>query len=225
MPNRIEILEIIRPATQGRSRPFYCRGSDGQHYFVKGRPRSSQGAEWICAHLAMEFGLPIAPFAIVEIDPALLREAQDDWQHLGSGPSFGSCAVSGVSWLERENTDKVSTDTQRDILVFDWWIQNQDRTVFNTNLLWQATEGRLTVIDHNLAFDKEFNPAGFLEGHLFRTQWDTLDLDRRAGYHRRLVDALPALQKACASLPHEWSWYDADQPSLATSISIVLKPL
>jgi hypothetical protein len=201
MPDRIEIEEIIEPAKQGRSRPFRCRGSDGRYYFVKGRPRSSQGAEWICGHLAQAFGLPIAPFAIVEIDPALLREAKDDWQHLGSGPAFGSCVVGGVSWLERENSDRVSPDLQRDILVFDWWIQNQDRTVFNTNLLWRAVENQLTVIDHNLAFDSAFNAAGFLEGHLFRAQWDSLDLDRRAGYHRRLIDALPALQQAHASIP------------------------
>jgi len=211
MNNPIMIEEIIRPANQGKSRPYYCRGSDGHHYFVKGRPRNSQGAEWICAHLAAAFGLPIAPFAIVEIDSSLLREAPDEWQLMGTGPSFGSRAVEGVSWLERANTAKIQQQLQLDILVFDWWIQNPDRTDFNPNLLWHAAGDQLTVIDHNLALDANFNPAGFIAGHLFRSQWDTLDLDRRANYYHRLTGALPSLQQACASIPDEWNWHDTSE--------------
>jgi hypothetical protein len=177
MPKWIEIEEIIRPATQGRSRPYYCRGSDGHFYFVKGRPRNSQGAEWICGHLARAFELPIPEFEIVDIGEELLKEASDECQLLGAGPAFGSRAVEGVSWLERESVGQILVELQTDILVFDYWIQNQDRTPVNTNLLWQAVNNRLTVIDHNSAFDRDFKPAGFLQGHLFRAQWAILDFD------------------------------------------------
>lgn len=35
--------------------------------------------------------------------------------------------------------------------------RNMDRTRANPNLLYQAESERLVIIDHNLAFDKDFN--------------------------------------------------------------------
>lgn len=37
MAEPIEITEIIRPAEQGRSGPYICRGEDNRLYYVKGR--------------------------------------------------------------------------------------------------------------------------------------------------------------------------------------------
>ena len=39
----LEIVEIIRPAYQGRTTPFLCKASDGEMYFVKGYAASNLG--------------------------------------------------------------------------------------------------------------------------------------------------------------------------------------
>ena len=44
---------------------------------------------------------------------------------------------------------------------------NMDRSDTNTNLIW-TSDGAIKVIDHNLAFDKDFKEEDFFGSHLFR---------------------------------------------------------
>lgn len=207
----ILIEEILEPIHQGKSRPYYCRGSDGNHYCVKGLPRSSQGKEWVAAHLARAFDLPIPPFAIVEIPEQLLREAPGDWRELKPGPAFGSRWEESAAWMERGNLSEVNLELQMDLLVFDWWIKNPDRTAFNPNLIWQPADKAVIVIDHNIAFDADLTLDHFLSGHIFANRWDGIDLEHRSRYHARLAGALGQFESACATLPSEWSWHDLDE--------------
>lgn len=213
MPVLIE--EIMRPAEQGMSRPYLCRGVDGNLYFVKGlnTTRESQVHEWVCGHLGKAFGLPIPDFELVEIDKMLLREVQPEWQEIGSGLAFGSREVRGGAWFELANIPSVPLELRQDVLVFDYWIQNLDRTDFNTNLLWKEMGHELAVIDHNLAFDREFSPEEFLSGHLFRDHWTEItgDLFIRSIYDQRLAQALVIFQDVLASVPQEWYWHDEQQ--------------
>jgi hypothetical protein len=215
MSDIVLIEEIIRPAHQGMSKPYYCRGEDGNYYFVKGinTTRESQAWEWICGHLAQAFGLPLASFSLVEVVPELLEETQDAYKDIGVGLAFGSRQVDGVMWKELAIAKDVDESLQKDLLVFDWWIQNMDRTRFNTNLLWKADSKALTVIDHNCAFDEDFCASAFLEGHLFKEQENAVfgDLAARAEYSSRLLEALPAFDTACASIPNEWQWHDQER--------------
>ena len=56
---------------------------------------------------------------------------------------------------------EVPVNLQQDVLAFDWWIRNSYRYLTekggNPNLFWQPDSHGLVVIDHNLAFDAEFN--------------------------------------------------------------------
>lgn len=211
----ILITEILRPAEQGRSGPFVCRGEDDHVYFVKGRNtgRASQIAEWLCGHLGRALGLPLAPFAQVEILPALLRETVPEWRGIGSGLAFGSREYPKALWLEAQHVAAVPVDLQRDVLVFDWWIRNGDRLLTNSNLLWDAVKQQLVVIDHNLAFDPDFTPRDFLAYHVFREQADHIfgDLMEQASYQQRLLEALSAWDQAVGSIPAEWWWVDDEQ--------------
>ena len=74
----IPIVEVIGPAQQGLSRPLLCVGADDQRYYVKGQQtnRASLWSEWICAHLAQALGLPLPPFSLVQLDPALVRSGR-----------------------------------------------------------------------------------------------------------------------------------------------------
>jgi hypothetical protein len=210
----VQIVEVLRPAEQGKSIPFLCRGEDGQCYYVKGQQtnRASLWREWICGHLAQALGLPIPPFALVQLDADLVRELPKDWQAIGSLPAFGSREHAHTIWLEPGFSHKVPEELQRDVLVFDWWVRNTDRLLGNTNLLWDAEHDGLVVIDHNLALTEDFNSEEFFEHHVFSQRWENLahDLVTQAEYAQRLHQALPAAQKAISLAPQEWLWENAE---------------
>lgn len=69
----LDIVELIRPAAQGITRPFLCNASDGHAYYVKGYGASIAGLmkEWLGANLALAFGLPVPPFEIALLDNGL----------------------------------------------------------------------------------------------------------------------------------------------------------
>lgn len=58
---------------------------------------------------------------------------------------------------------EVPDGIQQDVLVFDWWIHNGDRLLTergsNPNLFWNPASRELIVIDHNQAFDPDFDAA------------------------------------------------------------------
>ena len=80
----IQIIEILGRSEQGMTRPFICRGEDNNIYFVKGvgAGRRSQVCEWLAGNLALELGLPIAPFRIVDV-PFALAENNPQYSELG----------------------------------------------------------------------------------------------------------------------------------------------
>jgi len=212
---RLTIVEIIKQAEQGLSSPFLCRGDDGELYFVKGRAsgRASLWAEWLGGHLGKALGLPIPPFCIAEVPAALIRECPQELRALGSGPAFASRNADACQWLETAASTRVDATLQRDILVFDWWLHNGDRTHGNPNLLWHAGKGELVVIDHNQAFDIRFSIAEFWEHHLFSAQRDAVfgDLAEQARYGERLTAALSVWTEACDNVPPEWHWENDEQ--------------
>lgn len=214
-PNAIlEIHEVIGPSDQGRSRPYKCRASDGSIYYVKGQQtnRRSLWCEWIAAHLARSLGLELPPFAILQLDEALLQELPREWREIGCMPAFGSRLHPSSTWLEPSLVDQVPIETQRAVLAFDWWIKNGDRLKGNSNLLWDASAKRLVIIDHNLAFDPDLSHEEFTENHIFADQWPLLsaDLMDLAEHLRRLSAALPEAQIACDNAPPEWHWENSE---------------
>jgi hypothetical protein len=216
----LQIVEILSPSEQGLARPYKCRADDGEIYFVKGRQttRACLWHEWICAHLAQRFGLQVPPFAIVEICQELLNEAPPAWRDLGVGPAFGSRLHPSAVWLEVSAVGRVPPEVQRDVLVFDWWVRNNDRQIGNCNLLWDVACQELVVIDHNQAFDRNFSVPDFMACHVFAAQWGAImtDLVLQAEYAERLSDALLALPTGCDNVPTEWHWTNVEMDVPAT---------
>lgn len=211
----VEIIEILGPAEQGRCEPYLCRGEDGLQYYVKGRQssRRSLWCEWLCAHLAQAFGLPVPPFRLVNVSSELLAEAPEAWRCLGNGPAFGSERRENRQWLETALADGVPAELRRDILAFDWWVRNLDRMDGNPNLLWSPTGEGLSVIDFNLAFDPIFSLTEFRAVHLFRGEITAVfgDLAESANYLARFETALEVWDEACDNAPPEWWWENDEQ--------------
>lgn len=204
----VQIVEIMGRSIQGITRPFKCRGDDGHFYFVKGRGagRRSQICEWIAGQLALRLGLPIAPFDIVEV-PQMLMDLD----------LSGELQELGVVELSVSHLAHVPAEVQRDVLTFDWWVCNADRTLTslggNPNLFWNIERQELVVIDHNQAFDRTFSEADFGDSHVFIDQWSALagDWVYQQELARKFAAAMVDWEAICNTVPPEWWFVDTEQ--------------
>jgi hypothetical protein len=216
----LTVVEVLDRSVQGITKPYVCRCDDGEVYFVKGRSATRPGliAEWLCAKLAEQFGLPIAPYAIAMVPNELIEADLTGWlRDLGTGEVFASQRVNAVE-LTDVHRDLVSQALRRDVLAFDWWVRNGDRNMTamggNPNLLWNPKDGgSLVVIDHNLAFDPAFSETDFLKLHVFADDIPAMfsDFLVREAYKARFAGALGIWTEACDNLPKSWKFVDPEQ--------------
>ena len=215
----VQIVEIIGRSTQGITKPFICRGEDGHIYFVKGRGAGKRSliCEWIAGYLALGLALPIAPFVIVDVPEMLIQLGmRNDLNDLGAGLAFGSRKL-GVVELSVSHLAYVPDEIQRDVLAFDWWIRNDDRTLSETggnpNLFWDVSSEKLVVIDHNQAFDDGFSVESFSDLHVFHGQINTLSGDwvLQQHYRKRFLEVLAGWDVICNTIPPEWWFIDTEQ--------------
>lgn len=218
----IQIIEILGRAEQGVTLPFLCRGDDGNVYFVKGRGAGKRSliAEYICGRLALEFGLPVPNIEIVDIPIELMEWQSAKYKYdLGTGLAFGSRKLEHVQEFTFSQLPQVDARLRRDILVFDWWVHNADRTLTalggNPNLLWDHDKKSLAVIDHNQAFDIEFNCSIFCHTHVFHADIANVfdDLVEQINYQDRLSATFAAFESICDNIPIEWWQIDDGVPT------------
>ncbi|QHJ00559.1 hypothetical protein GT347_22810 [Xylophilus rhododendri] len=218
----VVIEEVLGRATQGITEPFICRGDDGCIYYVKGLSagRRSLICEWVAGHLAVALGLPVAPFVLADVPSPLVNiRFRSDIHQLGTGLVFASRRLPFAQELNLTTRGMVSHAMATDVLVFDWWVRNEDRKLTamggNPNLLWNAQDATLAVIDHNQAFDRHFNATDFLSTHVFAPWWNAVyaDHDLRAHYRQRLKGALGNLDSVRASIPSTWWHAGPDVPA------------
>lgn len=221
----VGIIQILRRAVDGMTKPFICRGDDDHIYVVKGSGAGKRSliCEWIAGCLAQQLQLPIAPFRIVDVPEELLaNNIYEDSKYLGIGLAFGSLEQQRTSKVTLEDIQEIPAILQQNIFAFDWWIQNMDRTLTerggNPNLLWRLNAGRdpsskLVVIDHNLAFDEHFHKQDFIKLHIFKEQGHLLLSDKilQNNYTQLFLNALQNWNDICAGIPAEWWFIDSEQ--------------
>lgn len=108
--------------------------------------------------------------------------------------------------LEPSFVNEVSDKLRLDVLVFDWWVQNDDRLQVNPNLLWDAKSHSLHVIDHDSAFSPDFFPTVFRNYHIFEKDLPRIlgDIVCQAEYSTRMMNALSIWDDACDNAPPNW---------------------
>ena len=210
MSQYLTITEIRDHTLQGRTKPFMCSADDQQQYIVKGKSACIDGCikEWMGAKLATAFGLPVPRFTIIQVDEELLELHDKAASGLGNDPAFASQYIPLCSELRYDLIPQVDKQLRRNVLMFDAWVRNEDRTLTeyggNPNLIW--SENTLYVIDHNLIFDNTFNTRTFLETHIFKEEMFEIlhDFLIRGEYEQKMQAALNIWSSALNALPTEW---------------------
>lgn len=207
-----QIVEIQEILTQGTTEPVLCRAEDGDLYVVKdglNAGRKALVAEWIAGRIAQDMGLPIPDFDTLELPKHVAQESiQERAAHLAKMPCFGSRYVENTMELQYHQRTSIDPEVRRRLLLFDWWVQNEDRTLTadagNPNLLWVAGEGRMVVIDHNLALD-QVDAQTFWGHHVFRedrAEWDKAFMAWAEGLMKRTLDRVSSYWE---EMPSEWT--------------------
>jgi hypothetical protein len=180
-----------------------------------GAGRKSQVNEWVAGCLGIELKLPIAPFKQVHI-PFELTSNNSDYNDLGHGLAFGSEKQQIVE-LNYAGVGNVPDPLQKELLAFDWWIKNEDRTLTekggNPNLFWAPYKEKLVIIDHNLAFDDDFLTDNFKSYHVFSDQVNSVfgNAVYQLECTKKFKRALKYWPKICKSIPKEWYYSDLDK--------------
>lgn len=220
MEDYLDIIEIRGRSENGVTQPFICIAEDNFTYYVKGRGagRCSCRNEWIAGNLALGLNLPIPEFKILNVPEELIQySAIDDISDLGKGLVFASKKAStDVLDFNCAKDFENSEEIKKSILLFDWWIHNDDRRFAdekgNMNLLWDVPESKLVIIDHNNAFDDQFSADEFWCKHVFR-QDPVLAFspDFVESVTDKMDCSFDSLDKYFSQIPEEWFFEEEEK--------------
>jgi hypothetical protein len=153
----VRCLRYVTPLREGGSLPAIVEADDDGLYVVKFRG-AGQGpkalvAELLAAAIGHALGLPIPDTVLVELDPALgMAEPDPEIQELlerSVGLNVGIDYLPGSLPIGALEGAGVSPELAADVVWFDAYLSNVDRTPRNPNLLlWHR---KLWLIDHGAA--------------------------------------------------------------------------
>ncbi len=146
---------------------------------------------------------------MAEVPPELVAESSRmDAPDLGSGLVFASQLVEDAQEITFADVARVDLALQQKVLLFDWWIRNEDRTLTefggNPNLLRTAGGGALREFDLNLAFDETFDKARFWRSHIFNGAVAGWSDEFKAEMKVQMRLATDQLHAIWSELPEEW---------------------
>jgi HipA-like protein len=165
---QVQVLRYVTPLREGGSLPAIVEADDDGMYVVKFRG-AGQGpkalvAELIAAGLGRALDLPVPEPVLADLDLALgLAEPDPEIQGLlerSVGLNVGLDYLPGSLPLGVADTAGISPELAADVVWFDAFLQNVDRTPRNPNLLlWHR---KLWLIDHGAALYTQHSWTGDL---------------------------------------------------------------
>ncbi|MBW3633025.1 MAG: aminotransferase class I and II [Chloroflexi bacterium] len=153
----VRALRYVTPLREGGSLPAIMEADDDGLYVVKfhgaGQGPKALVAELIAAGIGRALGLPVPEPVLVELDPALgMAEPDPEIQDLlerSAGLNVGLDYLPGSLPIGSPLGSGVSPELAADVVWFDAFLTNVDRTPRNPNLLlWHR---QLWLIDHGAA--------------------------------------------------------------------------
>lgn len=214
---RLTGVRYLVPLREGGSLPAVIETDEPGAYVVKFRG-AGQGvkaliAEVLAAELAVLLGLPIPGPALVELDAGFGESEPDpeiqDILRGSVGTNFGLAYLAGALAFDPAADRDFDAHLAADIVWFDAFITNVDRTARNTNLLhWR---GNYYLIDHGASLYFHHRPGDWEKsaGARFPLVKDHVLLPfagdiTAAGARLAPLLTGAALSAVVAALPDEW---------------------
>lgn len=216
MLRTVAATRYITPFREGGSLPALVEADDGELYVLKfcgaGQGVKALVAELIAGEIGRTLGLPIPELALVELEAGFgLNEPHEEIQDLlkaSIGLNLGVRYLPSAFAYNPLMQPPPAPDLASEIVWFDAYVTNVDRTPRNVNMLiW---EEQLWLIDHGAAlyFHHDWNnylarshtPFSFVKQHtLLKYAADLPGADARlrarldAGVLREIVDLVPEI--------------------------------
>jgi len=221
----VTAVRYVTPLREGGSLPAIIEADDSQLYVTKFRG-AGQGpavlvAEVIVGELGRSLGLPVPELVVVDLGEALARAEPDpEIQALltGSvGANLGLSYLAGALAFDAAAPRGLEGELASQIVAFDAFVMNVDRTARNTNLL--VVGGKLWLIDHGAALYFHHDWDGGTKGsdRPFTAIRDHVLLPLAAALEtagptllQKVDDA--AIDRACQQVPDAWLTAQSDTP-------------
>lgn len=200
----VRATRYVAPLREGGSLPALMEADDDGTYVVKFRG-AGQGpkalvAEILAGGIGRALGLPIPEIVLVELDPAFARlEMDPEIQHLlraSEGLNLGLDFLPGAIAFDSLVPPVPSGQLASDVVWFDAFVSNIDRTARNTNMLmwhdhlWLIDHGASLYFHHDWTdgLDRARSTFPLVREHALLPNVDDLEAaDARA--HERLDEA------------------------------------
>lgn len=226
MPRSVNITRYVTPLREGGSLPAIVEADDDGMYVLKFRG-AGQGvkaliAELVSGEIARALGLRVPEIVFAELDPVLGRTEPDpEIQELlqaSGGRNLGLDYLPGSITFD-PLVDTIEARLASEIVWFDCFVTNVDRTPRNTNMLIWHRE--LWLIDHgaSLYFQHSWNnweeqsrrPFALVKDHVLLPRAAELEAVNR-DLRERLTDQ--RIAEIVSLVPDEWlaSETDGDSP-------------
>lgn len=169
MLRTLTATRYVTPLREGGSLPAIVEADDDGLYVLKFRG-AGQGpkaliAELVAGEIGRALGLPVPEIVFVELDAALGR-AEPDFEiqaliKASAGLNLALDYLPGALAFDQREIYTVDSLLASEIVWFDAYTTNVDRTPRNTNMLcWHR---RLMLIDHGSALYFHHIPANYME--------------------------------------------------------------
>lgn len=228
MLRTVAATRYITPLREGGSLPALVEADDGELYVLKfwgaGQGVKALVAELIAGEIGRTLGLPIPELALVELEAGFgLNEPHEEIQDLikaSIGLNLGVRYLPSAFAYNPLMEPRPAPDFASEVVWFDAYVTNVDRTPRNVNML--VWENEVWLIDHGAAlyFHHDWNnylarshtPFSFIKQHTLLKYAGDLP-----GADARLVSKLnePLLSEIVDLVPEVWLGGEAQFATIA----------
>ena len=229
MIETVKAMRYVTPLREGGSLPAIVEGNDGQYYVMKfvgaGQGPKALIAELVAGEIGRSLGLRVPEIVLMELDPALGRsepdaEIQDLLQASAGRLNLGLRYLPNAFEFNMLLKPPPSPSLASQIVWFDAYITNVDRTARNVNMLiWH---NNLWLIDHGASLyfhhgwddflTRSRTPFNLIKDHTllrFAKQIPAADTYLR----QRLTPAV--IEQVLDMIPVEWLEFETSFASIA----------
>lgn len=212
------VTKYVLPLREGGSLPAIVEAEDGQQYVMKftgaGQGSKALIAELLAGEIARHLGFKIPELVFLDFDPVIGKGEPDpeiqDLLKASAGINLG------MKFLEQSTSynpllkfPKPTSDFASNLVWFDSFITNVDRTSSNVNML--VHRGNIWLIDHGASLNFHHNwknhikqseaPFNFVKHHVLLSFAD--NIEKAANYLQPLLTA-EVFKKVVDLIPGQW---------------------